>query len=336
MATMAIPNTIRGALQTPPGVSDRLQELPQLIPGLGVDLQYKLLISAILVLVLVFARRGVLRVVDRKVEDPRLRYRWSKSSAYTASVIGLLLLAQIWFTAIRDVGTFLGLLSAGVAIALKDLVADLAGWIFILWRRPFDPGDRIQIGDHAGDVVDIRIFAFTIMEIGNWVDADQSTGRIIHLPNALVFSQPMANYTASFPFLWNELPVLVTFESDWRKAKKVLLEIAVEEGTETSREAERTLRATSKRFLIHYTKLTPVVYTAVQDSGVLLTIRYLTQPRQRRGTAQAMWERILDAFADAPDMDFAYPTQRVYLNPLEGKAEARAELPPLSPRTDAE
>jgi len=331
---MPIAFLITATLQVPPVVTDRLQGLPQILPGMTADLQYKVLVSAIVVLVLVLARRGILRVVDRKVDDPRLRYGWSKVSARTASVVGLVLLAQIWFTGI-EVGTFLGLLSAGVAIALKDLVADLAGWVFILWRRPFDPGDRIQIGDHAGDVVDIRIFAFTILEIGNWVSADQSTGRMIHVPNASVFSQPMANYTAGFPYLWNELPVLVTFESDWRKAKKILLEIAMEEGLGTSRDAEQTLRSTSKRFLIHYTKLTPVVYTSVQDSGVMLTIRYLTQPRQRRGTAQAMWERILDAFAEAPDIDFAYPTQRLYLNPLEGKAEARAELPPLSPRTDA-
>ena len=330
---MTIPLTVAAAVQVPPAVSQRLQGLPQLLPGLTTDLQYKILVSAILILVLVFARRGVLRVVDQRVEDHHLRYRWSKTSAYVAFGVGLLLMAQVWFTAVREVGTFLGLVSAGLAIALKDLVADLAGWFFILWRRPFEPGDRIQLGEHAGDVVDIRIFAFTIMEIGNWVAADQSTGRLIHVPNASVFSQALANYTASFPYLWNELPVLVTFESDWRKAKKLLLEIVMEEGLATSRDAEQTLKTSSKRFLIRYPTLTPIVYTSVQDSGVLLTIRYLTQPRQRRGTAQVLWERILDAFAEAPDIDFAYPTQRLFANPLEGKPEARADLPPLSPGT---
>ena len=330
---MTIPLTVAAAVQVPPAVSQRLHGLPQLLPGLTTDLQYKVLVSAILILVLVFARRGVLRVVDRRVEDHHLRYRWSKTSAYAAFAVGLLLMVQVWFTAVREVGTFLGLVSAGLAIALKDLVADLAGWFFILWRRPFEPGDRIQLGEHAGDVVDIRIFAFTIMEIGNWVAADQSTGRLIHVPNASVFSQPMANYTASFPYLWNELPVLVTFESDWRKAKKLLLEIVMEEGLATARDAQQTLKTSSKRFLIRYPTLTPIVYTSVQDSGVLLTIRYLTQPRQRRGTAQVLWERILDAFAEAPDIDFAYPTQRLFANPLEGKPQARADLPPLSPGT---
>ncbi|MGY8778909.1 MAG: mechanosensitive ion channel domain-containing protein, partial [Longimicrobiales bacterium] len=92
-----------------------------------------------------------------------------KASANVAFAIAALFLTQVWFTALRSVGTFLGLLSAGLAISLKDLVADLAGWAFIAWRRPFELGDRIQIGDHAGDVVDRSLFQFTIMEIGNWV-----------------------------------------------------------------------------------------------------------------------------------------------------------------------
>lgn len=295
------------------------------------ETQAKIIVSGVAVILLILMRRGVLRIVDRRIQDATARYRWAKTSSYVAFVLAVLVVAQVWFTAIRSVGTFLGLLSAGLAIALKDLVADLAGWVFILWRRPFDLGDRIQVAGHAGDVVDIRIFSFTIMEIGNWVDADQSTGRMIHIPNALVFTQPQANYTAGFPFIWNELAVLLTFESDWRKAKGILEEIAGRAGVEVAQEAERTLRETTKRFLIHYKKFTPVVYTSVRDSGVLLTLRYLTRPRERRGTEQAIWEHILDAFAADEGIDFAYPTQRVYFNPVEGKSDARADLPPLGP-----
>ena len=324
-----------GGLQVADTVAARLQSMPWVIPGLSAGVQAKLLASLLVVLALVLVRRGIIRWVDRKVEEPAVRYRWAKTSSYVTSLVGLLVVTQIWFTALRSVGTFLGLLSAGLAIALKDLIADLAGWLFILWRRPFDLGDRIQIGQHAGDVVDIRIFAFTVMEIGNWVAADQSTGRMIHIPNAMVFTQPLANYTAGFPFLWNEIPVLVTFESDWRKAKRLLQAIADEVGLEVSREAERTLKEVTKRFLIHYRKLSPAVYTSVEDSGILLTIRYITRPRERRGTTEVLWERILQAFAAESDVDFAYPTQRMYINPIEGKPGARAELPRRSPTEEA-
>lgn len=308
--------------------------VPTVIPGLDQTTEIKIVLSVAVVAVLLLLRRVVLAVVDRRVNDPTFRYRWSKTSGYVAFALGLFLVFQIWLPALRSVGTFLGLLSAGLAIALKDLVADLAGWVFIMWRRPFDLGDRIQLAGHAGDVVDIRIFAFTIMEVGNWVGADQSTGRMIHMPNSRVFAEPMANYTAGFPFLWNELKVLVTFESDWRKAKELLTSLAMEETEGVSREAEQSLRQTTKRFMIHYRKLTPVVYTSVEDSGILLTVRYLCRPRQRRGTAEVLWERILDTFDGFDDIDFAYPTQRLYLNPIEGKVGARAPMPPLSGPAD--
>ncbi|KPJ83044.1 MAG: hypothetical protein AMS19_05750 [Gemmatimonas sp. SG8_23] len=301
-----------------------------MIPGVTPDTQTNLILSA-LVLILVFvARRGILVLVHRRVSDSELRYRWAKSSATSAFVVAALLLTQIWFTAIPSMGTFLGLLSAGLAIALKDLVAGLAGWLFILWRRPFDLGDRIQIGPHAGDVVDRSLFQFTIMEVGNWVGAEQSTGRLIHVPNAKVFTEPLANYVAGFPYLWNELPVMVTFESDWRKAKGMLEEIAADHTVDITREAHRPTPGQEERFLIRYRKLTPVVYVSVEDSGVLLTLRYLCEPRERRGTGSELWERILDAFDEHEDITLAYPTKRVNLS-----RETLSRRTPAEPETTA-
>lgn len=83
----------------------------------------------------------------------------------------------------------------------------------------------MQIGQHVGDVIDIRLFQFTILEIGNWVEADQSTGRLIHMPNAKVFQEPQANYSTGFEYIWHEIPVMVTFESNWKKTKTILQEI---------------------------------------------------------------------------------------------------------------
>lgn len=142
------------------------------------------------------------------------------------------------------------MLSAGLAVALKDPIADIVGWAFILWRRPFEVGDRIQIGDQAGDVIDQRIFQFTLMEIGNWVDAEQSTGRILHLPNGLIFTDVLANYTKGSRFIWNEIPVLVTFESDWEKAKQLLKDIANEQDQKLDQDAEASFRAATRHYLI--------------------------------------------------------------------------------------
>ena len=269
-----------------------------------------------------------LRLVYRNTEDKKLRFKWRKNVGYATTAIGVLLVAQIWFAGVESLATFLGLLSAGLAIALKDPVSDLAGWLFIIWRKPFDVGDRIQIGEVRGDIIDIRPFKFTLLEIGNWVAADQSTGRVIHIPNHLIFVDKMFNYTSDFQFIWNEIAIVVTFESDWKKAKKILLTIVSNRTKDLIEEAQVQIDQASKSYLIEYRYLTPIVYTDVQDSGIRLTIRHLTHPRRRRGITEGIWEDILDSFDEHVDIDFAYPTIRYFNHSTEGK-EALNDKPNL-------
>ena len=280
-----------------------------------------------IILLLWLVRTLIFQVIYRRVEDVRIRYRWRKTITYVAFAIGVVLVGNIWVKGFQSLATYLGLLSAGLAIALQDLIVNLAAWAFILWRRPFEVGDRVQLGEYSGDVIDQRIFMFTLMEIGNWVDADQSTGRVIHLPNGKIFREVLANYSKGFQYIWHEVPVLITFESDWKKAKEILMKIVNKHAEHLSNAAQQQLRNAAKRLMIFYTKLTPTVYTTVRDSGVLLTLRFLCEPQRRRGTEEGIWEDILDEFAQCPDIDFAYPTYRYYDNVVEGKPQARAEPP---------
>lgn len=291
-----------------------MEELARLIAdalNLPHEVVSRLLATVTILLVLWILRRLVLSFVHRRVTEGKARYNWRKGTAYVIYGLGIFLVFRVWFEGMGPLATYLGLLSAGLAVALKDPIANVAGWIFIIWRRPFEVGDRIQIGDHAGDVIDQRIFQLTLLEIRNWVEADQSTGRIIHIPNGKIFTQEQANYTKGLGYIWDEIRVLVTFESDWRKAKMILQQIA--DAQDDLQEAARErVREASQKYLIFYDKLTPRVYTSVRESGVLLTIRYLCEPRSRRGRQETIWEAILDRFHAEPDIDLAYPTQRFY------------------------
>lgn len=299
--------------------------------GIGAATQGKILASLVTILVLWILRQVLLHTLIRRIKDPRSRYQWRKTSAYILFIVGVLVIWPIWIEGFRSIATYLGLVSAGMAVALRDPITDLIGWAFIMWRRSFEVGDRIQIGDYAGDVVDQRIFKFSLMEIGNWVDADQSTGRILHIPNGMIFTHVLANYTKGSQYIWNEIPVLVTFESDWKKAKRLLQEVAREHSEELVGSAEQSFRNAAKRYMLQYGTLTSIVYTSVKASGVLLTIRYLCEPRKRRDSTQTMWESILEGFGQHPDIDFAYPTQRFYDYSREGDREA---LTSLSMRTE--
>jgi small-conductance mechanosensitive channel len=214
----------------------------------------------------------------------------------------LLLLVQIGLGGLAGTATFFGLLTAGLAIALRDPIVSLIGWVFILVSRPFAIGDRIQIGTVAGDVVDLRLFQFTLLEIGNWVAADQSTGRVLHLPNSRVFSETIANYTAGYRYIWNELPLILTVDSDWRRALTLLQTIAERHALEASAAAEEEVRAATRKFMIQYNRLTPTVYLDLDPLGVRLTVRYLCEPRQRRTSADALWRDILTTLAAEPTL----------------------------------
>jgi small-conductance mechanosensitive channel len=290
----------------------------------GDGLEAKVFYSLLVLLFFLVVRRLVLALLLRG-REVQAQYRIRKVVAYITWALVFLVIGRIWFAGFQAVSTYLGLLSAGLAIAMQAPLVNLAGWAFILWRQPFKVGDRIQVGDHRGDVIDQRIFMFSLIEIGNWVDADQSTGRVLHIPNGKVFTEVLANYGQGFQYIWNEVPVLLTFESDWRRAKQMLHQVAERHCTAIGSTAQEQLREAAKKFMIFYKTLTPTVYTSVRDSGVLLTIRYLCDPRKRRGSEQEIWEAILDAFAGHDNIDFAYPTQRHYLNYREGKPGTRPE-----------
>jgi small-conductance mechanosensitive channel len=279
----------------------------------------KLLLSLGVLLLLVVVRRTLLFVFTRRFDDAERRYIAVKTVNYLLGFGAVLALLRIWLGGITGLAASLGIISAGLAIALYAPLTNLAGWVFLTIRRPFGVGDRIQIGEHAGDVIDLRLFAFSLVEIGNWVNADQSTGRILHIPNGKVFQETVANYTQGFNFIWDEMPVTVTFESDWRRAKQILTEIAERHTAIKSEHAQREVRKAASRYLIRYSHLTPIVWTSVADIGVTLTIRYLTDPRRRRSAENAIWEDIIEAFWQADDIDFAYPTMRYYDNESEGK-----------------
>jgi len=291
--------------------------------GMSPENQLKVLYSIIILVVLAVLRFIILKVVWRITEEPKTRYTWKRTVSFIFGFLSLIMILSVWFKAIGNLGAFLGLLTAGLAIALKDPLTNIAGWIFIMLRKPFSLGDRVQIGQHAGDIIDIRLFQFSLLEIGNWVDADQSTGRIIHLPNGKVFSDAQANYSSGFAFIWNEIKVLLTFESDWRKSKKLLQELIMEYAEETSVSAEKKIRDASKKYMIFYQYLTPIVYTRVMDSGVQLTLRYICDPRKRRSSENQLWEEILEMVDQNADIEFAYPTMRYYRN-NEGAGDSPA------------
>ncbi|MEZ5175181.1 MAG: mechanosensitive ion channel [Acidimicrobiia bacterium] len=282
--------------------------------GISADVAYRVTTTVVVLIVLLVARWLVARWISKKIVDPELMFRARKTATYVATVIFVVTMSWLWLPFFDDLGTFLGLVSAGIAIALADVFLDLAGWLFIVFRRPFKVGDRIEINGTAGDVIDVRAFRFTVLEIRNWVDADQSTGRVVHIPNGSLFKHPTANFTEGFFHIWHEVPVLVTFESDWSRAEQMILEcLAPVAISEQELRTHQRAASAARDYLITYRELKPTVYVSTTASGVLLTGRLLVEARSRRGVDDAIWRRLLDLIAAEPTVELAYPTGRTVI-----------------------
>lgn len=270
----------------------------------------KILQSLIVIVAGYLLRSLIIKLFHKNMKDMKAFYKTKRVINYIYFFILVLVMFSIW-TDFTSFSTYFGLASAGIAIALSDLLINIAAFLFILVRRPFVVGDRIEIDNHAGDVIDQRLFQFTIMEIGNWVHNDQSTGRMIHIPNSKVFKSALFNYSSGFKFIWHEVHVLLTFESDYKKAKDLFLEIAKRHSVDKTDKVEKEIKEASKKYMVFYNKLTPIVYTDVKDSGVMLSLRYLCSPHERRTSNQGIWEEILDVVKDHDDISLAYNTLRM-------------------------
>ena len=280
--------------------------------SLNIDNQLALnLIWTLVIVTGLYMLKGLLiKGLHKHIENTEVYYKSKRVTNGIAFFLSFIVVTVIWLDTSSSLLTFLGLFSAGVALALKDILLNIAGWLYIIIRQPFFVGDRIEISGIKGDVIDQNIFKFRVIEIGNWVQAEQSTGRIIHIPNYKIFTDPLANYSLGFEYIWDEISVLISFEKNWRKAKVILEEVVHQMTDDLSEEVRKQIREASRKYMIFYNSLTPIVYTDVTDSGVRLTMRFICHPKQRRTVNEKIWEELLNRFDAEDDVEFGYPTMR--------------------------
>ncbi len=273
---------------------------------------YRRIMLTIIILLVGYLLLFILvKVINSQIDELRVRHILRKNVIYFVNLLIIIFVLFIWFQHIGSLTIFLSAVGAGVALALQEVILSVAGWFVLLIKRPFEVGDRIEYGGVKGDVIDIRILQTSLLEIGNWVEADQSTGRIVHIPNSEVFKKVNFNYSRGFEFIWNEIKVLFTFESDWKRAEEIMLSRAGKKAEGMEAIVKRKIKRMSRRYMIHYGKLTPIVYVKIKDSGVELTLRYLTEARKRRGTEDEFSRLILEDFKKEESVNFAYTTYRI-------------------------
>lgn len=254
-------------------------------------------------------------LVNKKIKNANLRHLSRKWIQYGRIAIIILVILFTWLEDPTNITTVLGFTSAGLALALHPVLINIAGWLLIIVNKPINIGDRIEYQSIKGDVIDIQMFYTLILEVGNWVDGDQSTGRVVSIPNGKIFTENYFNTTTGFNGIWNEIKILLTFDSNKEKAEKLILDIANELiNEEVLEQIKNEQLKMSKKYAIKPGKLTPIVYFTLQSSGIQMELRYITLARNRRGIKTKLSERIYKAIHTSEDIEFAYPSQRIYLD----------------------
>lgn len=241
---------------------------------------------------------GIREFVVTKLSDTRARYSVRKATNLAWSFVLILVLLWIWVPDPQALLVAYGLVAAGVAFALQDIIKNFAGGLIIFFNGQFRVGDRIQIQNIIGDVIDIGLFDTRLLEIQGWITADQTTGRIVTIPNGVVLNQAVHNYTHQHEFIWDELSLVVTAESDWGEAMRLLGEIATEHTKEYIDTAEASLDQLQKQYFVEGRETEPRVYILNHDHGYQLTVRYVVNARVRRVANSNIWGHVIRVFAE--------------------------------------
>ncbi len=281
----------------------------------------KLAILFIIAIALWALSRLVRRGIDSHIEDVNQRHQLRKVVTYVFWIAlvatGVILFAER--LALADIGTIVGLIAAAVTIALADVVRSLAGWIYVNSRRGVEIGSRVVVDGITGDVIDIGLLKTTLLEVGEpLVHAMQSTGRIVTVPNSAFLNKNVISSATVNPLVWHEIRILVTFESDWKKARDIMKDVAMKLYDEIIPDLREGFRSLEREYAFRLGSTAPYIYTEIADSGVLLTLRNLCPVRRRRSTTDRISEEILDRFNEDETIEFAYPTYRIFKLGEEG------------------
>mgnify|MGYP001415204585 CR=1 FL=1 len=166
-------------------------------------------------------------VIVQRITDLKTRYTANKALSALSIVFIIALCLRIWVTDTSALIVSYGIIGAALAFALQDVFRNFVGGFLITISSMYRVGDRIAIDNNYGDVMDIGMLNTTLMEIRGWVAGDQPSGRLLTIPNGLVISHPLYNYTRDHSFVWDEITIPLTYDSDWRLAKDLVLGIVV-------------------------------------------------------------------------------------------------------------
>jgi small-conductance mechanosensitive channel len=260
----------------------------------------RLVATIVGLVVIVGAIRLIQRGLTTRIHDGEMRYRVRKVVGFVGYVVAFLYLAALFSDRLGGLTVAFGVAGAGIAFALQEVIASIAGWLALTFSNFYHPGDRVQLGGIKGDVIDIGVLRTTLMELGQWVDGDLYNGRIVRVANSFVFKEPVFNYSGDFPFLWDEIRLPIRFGSDRPATRAIIQQVADAVVGEYISTADQGWQEMVRKYRIEDASVTPTITLVVTDNWLEYTLRYAVDYRRRRATKNALFDGIMNLI-DASD-----------------------------------
>ncbi len=214
--------------------------------------------------------------------------------------VGVSFLFRNWYSA----AVSLGLISLILGFALQNPISSFIGWLYILIRQPYHVGDRIQIESYKGDVVEVNYLDTTLWEFsGDYLTNDLPSGRLIRFPNSLVLQAAVLNYSwEKFPYIWNEIPFHVAYESDLAFVEETIKAIAKTELGDMAANIERYKELVEQTPVdeLEIKEYPFVSFRISNNTWVEVILTYLVEPKRAVAIRSSLIRKILDELNRQP------------------------------------
>lgn len=263
----------------------------------------KPLVQQFLVLVIALIVIGIgisviKKQLNKTIKDIDNKYRARKAVSIMGYLFFVAVALFVYSDQLGNVGMALGVAGAGIAFALQEVIVSFAGWLNILIAGTVSVGQRVKIGEVKGDIIDIGVMSTTIMEVGDWVEGDLYNGRIISLANSFVFKEKIHNYSAEYPFLWDEITIPIRSESDYRLAREVFLKVVNEVCGEYTTKSELQWNKLANKYRVENAQVQPMVTLKFDENWITYTLRYVVDYKNRRTTKDAIYTQLLEEISN--------------------------------------
>lgn len=246
----------------------------------------------------------VLNIISKIIKNINLRtidsekhiFLIQKRNKALTTIIIFITILFIWKNEIKDIITLISFISAALTLAIREIIYNYFCGIYIKISKPIKIEDRIQIEETIGDVININSLSFELLEVHH--ETNQSTGKIIHIPNSQIFAQKTINYTTAFKYIWDEININVSIDSDLEKAKKILLKLIEQNEIikDIPKKMKNEIKNSRSEYRIYYNKLTPIIYSKLDENKIILTVRFLIHPKKQRNVESEIYENVIKEF----------------------------------------